>query len=88
MGPWQCCRGSRPARLVLDLQIGDAKGHALFGAYTEVSFAATRSGTQIDLVQSYMIRDPEAAWMAKGAPAGWASTLDKMEKEIALMGMQ
>jgi uncharacterized protein YndB with AHSA1/START domain len=72
-------------RLVLDLLVEDAKGHALFRAYTEADFADVLGGTRIDVTQTYMIIDPEAAWMAEGAPQGWAQTLDKLSAEVTHM---
>ena len=72
-------------RLVLDLDVTDAAGRSLFRAYTEVSFAEESGGTRMDVVQTYTVTDPEAAWMADGAPQGWAQTLDKLEAEVARM---
>ncbi len=72
-------------RLALDLIVEDAKGHALFRAYTEANFAAALGGTRIDVTQTYAVIDPDAAWMATGAPEGWAQTLDKLAAEIARM---
>ena len=72
-------------RLALDLIVEDHKGHALFRAYTEVDFAEALGGTRIDVTQSYVVLDPDAAWMAEGAPQGWAQTLDKLAAEIARM---
>ena len=73
------------ARLVLDLLVEDANGHALFRAYTEADFADVLGGTRIDVTQTYTIIDPEAAWMAEGAPQGWAQTLDKLSAEVTHM---
>ena len=72
-------------RLVLDLLVEDAKGHALFRAYTEADFADVLGGTRIDVTQTYAVIDPEAAWMAEGAPQGWAQTLDKLSAEVTHM---
>ena len=72
-------------RIVLDLRVEDAKGHALFGAYTEVDFADALGGTRIEVTQTYTLLDPAAAWMTGGAPQGWAQTLDKLDEEIARM---
>lgn len=72
-------------RLVLDLRVEDAKGTGLFRAHTEVTFADAGGGTRMDVVQTYTVLKPDVAWMAKGAPAGWAQTLDKLETEIARM---
>jgi uncharacterized protein YndB with AHSA1/START domain len=72
-------------RLVIDMRCTDAAGTRLFGAYTEVSFAEALGGTQMDVVQSYTIIDPSKAWMIVGAPDGWRTTLDKLEKEVVQM---
>jgi len=72
-------------RLALDLVVEDTKGHALFRAFTEVRFADALGGTQIDVVQTYTVIDPEAAWMAQGAPQGWAQTLDNLTAEVRRM---
>ncbi len=76
---------SRFDRLALDLVVEDTKGHALFRAFTEVRFADALGGTQIDVVQTYTVIDPEAAWMAEGAPQGWAQTLDNLTAEVRRM---
>jgi uncharacterized protein YndB with AHSA1/START domain len=57
----------------------------LFSAYTEIDFADALGGTRMDVVQSYTLIDPAAGWMVAGAPAGWNSTLDKLEKEVVRM---
>jgi uncharacterized protein YndB with AHSA1/START domain len=72
-------------RLVIDMQISDGNGQRLFDAYTEVDFADTLGGTRMDVVQTYTLRDASVAWMVKGAPDGWRSTLDKLEKEVVRM---
>jgi len=72
-------------RLVIDMQISDGDGRPLFDAYTEVDFADALGGTRIDLVQTCTLRDASVAWMVKGAPEGWRSTLDKLEKEVVRM---
>ncbi len=45
----------------------------------------TLGGTRLDVTQSYTVLDPEAAWMAEGAPQGWAQTLDKLAEEVQRM---
>ncbi len=72
-------------RLVIDMHATDSAGKKLFRAYTEVDFADTLGGTRLDVVQSYTIIDPSAAWMISGAPEGWRSTLEKLEKEVVRM---
>lgn len=39
----------------------------------------------MDLVQTYTLIDPSTAWMVAGAPEGWRTTLDKLEKEVVRM---
>lgn len=73
-------------RLVIDMHITDVAGKKLFRAYTEVDFADALGGTRMDVVQTYTLIDPSMAWMVVGAPEGWRSTLDKLEKEV--VGMQ
>jgi len=73
------------ARLVIDARVTDGAGKPLFGAYTEVGFSDALGGTQMDVVQTYTLADPSFAWMVKGAPEGWRSTLDKLEKEVLRM---
>jgi uncharacterized protein YndB with AHSA1/START domain len=72
-------------RLVIDMHAVDSAGKKLFRAYTEVDFADTLGGTRMDVVQTYTIIDPAAAWMISGAPEGWRSTLEKLEKEVVRM---
>src|SRR3974390_493789 len=73
------------ARLVIDMQCTDASAKPLFRAYTEVDFADALGGTRLDIVQTYTLIDPTKAWMVAGAPKGWGSTLDKLEKEVVRM---
>lgn len=69
-------------RLAIDMQVADSAGRPLFGAFTEVEFSDALGGTRIEVVQSYTLIDPSAAWMVTGAPDGWRTTLDKLEKEV------
>jgi uncharacterized protein YndB with AHSA1/START domain len=71
-----------PSRLVIDMEVTDSSGQPLFRAYTEIAFSDALGGTCMDLVQSYTLIDPSKAWMAAGAPDGWRTTLDKLEKEV------
>src|SRR6476661_2609474 len=73
------------ARLVIDAQVTDSAGKPLFRAYTEVNFADALGGTRMDVVQTYTLIDPSVAWMVAGAPEGWRTTLDKLEKEVVRM---
>jgi uncharacterized protein YndB with AHSA1/START domain len=72
-------------RLVIDMQCADSAGKPLFRAYTEVDFSDALGGTRLDVVQTYTVIDPSSAWMLKGAPDGWRTTLDKLEKEVVRM---
>jgi len=73
-------------RLVIDMRATDRAGQPLFRAYTEVEFADALGGTRMDVVQTYTFIDPAiAAPMVAGAPEGWRSTLDKLEKEVVRM---
>jgi uncharacterized protein YndB with AHSA1/START domain len=69
-------------RLVIDMEVADSAGKPLFRAFTEVDFADALGGTRMDVVQRYTLIDPTVAWMVAGAPEGWRSTLDKLEKEV------
>jgi uncharacterized protein YndB with AHSA1/START domain len=73
------------SRLVIDARVIDNAGKPLFGAYTEVDFADALGGTRMDVVQTYTVIDPSVAWMVAGAPEGWRTTLDKLEKEVLRM---
>src|SRR5215468_5329496 len=72
-------------RLVIDMRVTDNAGKPLFGAYTEVDFADALGGTRMDVVQTYTLIDPSMAWMVAGAPEGWRTTLDKLEREVVRM---
>jgi uncharacterized protein YndB with AHSA1/START domain len=69
-------------RLAIDMQVADSAGKPLFHAFTEVSFSDALGGTRMDVVQTYTLSDPSMAWMVEGAPEGWRTTLDKLEKEV------
>ena len=69
-------------RLVIDMHVADSSGKPLFRALTEVDFSDALGGTRMDLVQTYTLIDPSMAWMVAGAPDGWRTTLDKLEKEV------
>lgn len=71
-----------PGRLVIDMEVTDAKGLALFGALTTASFTDVAQGTRLDVEQRYTVHDPAYAWMPEGAGAGWAQTLDKLGREV------
>jgi len=69
-------------RLVIDMYVADSSGKPLFRALTEVDFSDALGGTRMDLVQTYTLIDPSMAWMVAGAPDGWRTTLDKLEREV------
>ena len=70
-------------RLVIDMRVTDGDGKPLFNCFTEVAFADSPEGTRMDLTQTYALLDPSVGWMVAGAPEGWRSTLQKLEKEVA-----
>jgi uncharacterized protein YndB with AHSA1/START domain len=73
-------------RLVLDLQVSDGNGRALFNACTEVNFVDVPGGTRMDITQTYTFHGPaEAEWAVALAPQGWSQTLDKLEAELTRM---
>ena len=73
-------------RLVIDMHAMDKAGKPLFRAYTEVDFSDALGGTRMDVLQTYTFIDPSmAAPMVAGAPEGWRTTLDKLEKEVVRM---
>lgn len=74
-----------PSRLVIDMRVDDSAGKPLFRANTEVDFTEVMGGTRMDVTQTYTLIDLSKAWMIAGAPQGWASTLDKLEKEVVRM---
>jgi len=71
-------------RLVI-MHVADGAGRELFRAVTEVDFFDAPCGTQMDVVQTYTLIDQSKAWMVAGAPEGWRTTLDKLEKEVVRM---
>lgn len=71
-----------PERLVLELGV-DFEGVERFTAHTAVSFESVPGGTRMSVRQSYVFHDPAFAFAAKGAPEGWRTTLDKLDKEVA-----
>jgi uncharacterized protein YndB with AHSA1/START domain len=69
-------------RLAIDFSVEEPNGRALFRAFTEIDFSDALGGTRLDVTQSYTVLDPETAWMAEGAPQGWAQTLDNLSAEV------
>jgi len=74
-----------PRRLVFEGEALGLKGEPAFRARTEVDFTEVPGGTRLDVTQTYTILDPSAEAMIKGAPQGWASTLDNLAREVARM---
>ncbi len=72
-------------RLVIDMHVTDSAGKKLFRAHTQVEFFDALGGTRMDVVQTYTLIDQSMAWMMTGAPDGWRTTLDKLEKEVVRM---
>jgi len=72
-------------RLVIDMHVTDGAGKKLFRAYTQVDFCDALGGTRMDVAQTYTLIDPSVGWMVAGAPDGWRSTLDKLQKEVLRM---
>jgi uncharacterized protein YndB with AHSA1/START domain len=72
-------------RLVIEMYVTDSDGKKLFRAHTEVAFADALGGTRMDVLQTYTLIDSSKAWMVAGAPEGWRTTLDKLEKEVVRM---
>lgn len=54
-----------------------------FTAQTTVTFAVDGTGTLMTVRQVYDIHDPAFAAAVDGAPEGWRTTLDKLEREVA-----
>lgn len=76
-----------PRRLVLEGVVNGPDGTSLFRAETTATFTAVPAGTQLDIVQSYTILNPNmTAAMMAGAPVGWSQTLDKLRLVVAALG--
>ena len=77
-----------PERLVFggDVSVG---GEVKFTATTTVTFSAEDFGfgpcTRMKVVQAYVIYDEAFMMAVSGAPEGWRTTLDKLEREVARM---
>lgn len=69
-------------KLVIEMDVTDAQGNALFHAQTIAGFADVSDGTRLEVEQRYTILDPAFAWMPAGASQGWAQTLDKLGREV------
>jgi uncharacterized protein YndB with AHSA1/START domain len=54
-----------------------------FNAHTTVIFEDEGAGTRMTVRQIYEIFDPAFLFAIEGAPEGWRTTLDKLEREVA-----
>ena len=75
---------SPPDRLVFKTVVADG-GAPKFTAHTTVTFAEEGSGTRMTVHQAYEIHDASARMSVDGAPQGWRTTLDKLERELERM---
>ncbi len=73
---------SPPERLVFTSGI-KADGEQKFTAHTTVTFEEDCAGTLMTVRQAYEIHDEAFLPAVTGAPEGWRTTLDKLEKEVA-----
>jgi uncharacterized protein YndB with AHSA1/START domain len=73
---------SPPNRLVFTtgIAVGDSQK---FTAHTIVSFEDDGAGTRMTVRQTYDVHDESFLFAIEGAPEGWRTTLDKLEKEVA-----
>lgn len=83
------CRGQfveivRPERLVMTMDVS-TDGIRRFIAHTTVTFEDDGAGTRMSVRQAYEIFDEAFRGAVDGAPAGWRTTLDKLEREVARM---
>ncbi len=71
-----------PDRLAFTSEVTFADGRK-FGARTQVAFEDDgKHGTRVTVRQDYEISDESLLFAAKGAPEGWRTTLDKLEREV------
>jgi uncharacterized protein YndB with AHSA1/START domain len=73
-------------RLVIESRVEDETGRPLFRARTEVDFSDALGGTRLDITQTYVLFDGDAAAMTAGAAEGWRTTLDKLQAEVIRLG--
>jgi uncharacterized protein YndB with AHSA1/START domain len=81
------CRGrftevAAPDRLSFSVDVTDGAA-LMFAAHTSVVFEDALPGTRMTVQQSYEIKDEAFRWSVEGAPAGWRSALDQLEREVA-----
>ena len=60
--------------------VGDSQK---FTAHTTVTFEIDGAGTRMTVRQIYDIHDEAFLFAVEGAPEGWRTTLDKLEREVA-----
>ena len=58
-------------------------GSKKFTAHTTVTFESEGAGTRMTVRQVYDIHDETFLSAVEGAPEGWRTTLDKLEREVA-----
>lgn len=75
---------SPPDGLVFTLAMMDA-GEPKFTAHTTVTFEEDAGGTRMTVHQAYVVHDPAFLAAVQGAPEGWRTTLDRLEREVARM---
>jgi uncharacterized protein YndB with AHSA1/START domain len=68
-------------RLVFTIDVF-VDGAKKFTAHTTVTFVDEGKGTRMTVRQSYEIHDEAFLSAVRGAPEGWRTTLDKLEKEV------
>jgi len=73
---------SPPDRLVFTtgVAVGDSQK---FTAHTTITFEIDGAGTRMTVHQVYDIHDEAFLFAVEGAPEGWRTTLDKLEREVA-----
>lgn len=74
---------AEPQKIVTDSRVDMAPGEPFFSALTTAEFAPEGSGTRVNVKQEYTLFQPEAEGAIKGAPMGWAQSLDKLENYLA-----
>ena len=75
---------SPPDSLAFDCTV-EFGGVERFRVLTAVTFAEESHGCRMTVTQSYEIFDPAFLGAIAGAPEGWRTTLDKLEREIERM---
>ncbi len=75
---------SPPDRLAFESSV-EMGGAPAFTTHTTVTFEDDGPGTRLTVRQVYDIHNPTALGAIAGAPEGWRGTLDRLEREVALM---